>query len=123
MKFSEADTSGGLLIKGYEQGRIRVGSTDYRASLIVAPDRVIDDWPPQTVDELRAEHFTPILALNPQVIVLGTGETHRFPDPACYVAAMEKGIGVEIMETGAACRTYNILMAEGRSVAAALIMI
>ncbi len=123
MKFSEADPSDGLPIRGYAPGRIRVGDKDYATSLIVTPVRVLAPWAPRSAAELAREHFETVLGLNPELIVLGTGERHQFPDPAIYAAVIGRGVGIEIMDTGAACRTYNILMSEGRRVAAALIML
>jgi uncharacterized protein len=122
MKFAEADTDGGHRILGYGPGRIVVDGRSYVDSLIVSPDRIIAAWGPSTAADLRAVHFETLTALNPQVIVIGTGERQVFPDPHLYFALLERGLGVEIMDTGAACRTYNILMSEGRRVAAGLIM-
>ena len=123
MKFAQDDSPAGPIIHAYEPGRIQVGETSYRHSLIVSPERVLEDWRPQAPDQLGAEDFEPVLALNPEIIVLGTGASQRFPDPTTYAAIMNRGVGLEIMDTGAACRTYNILMSESRRVVAALIMI
>ena len=123
MKFAQDDAPSGPIIHAYEPGRIQVGEIGYRRSLVISPDRVLDDWRPQTPEQLGAEDFEPILALSPEIIVLGTGASQRFPDPATYGAIMNRGVGLEIMDTGAACRTYNILMSENRRVVAALIMI
>jgi uncharacterized protein len=123
MKFSETDSPNGFLISAYEPGHIRVGGSSYRSSLIVAPDRVLDHWRPESVERLEPEDFAPVLSLEPEIIVLGTGAAQTFPDPAVYALAINRGVGLEIMDTGAACRTYNILMSEGRRVVAALIMI
>ena len=122
MKFAESDVDGGHRILGYEPGRIQVDGKSFRDGLIVSPDRVITPWGPDCAADLSAEHFEPLIELDPQVIILGTGERQVFPDPRVYLAAMRRGLGVEIMDTGAACRTYNILMSEGRRVAAGLIM-
>ncbi|MEA3274188.1 MAG: Mth938-like domain-containing protein [Pseudomonadota bacterium] len=122
MKFAEADTDGGHLIEGYEPGRILIDGRSYSESLIVSPGRIISDWGPAAAADLSMDHFAALLALEPQVIVVGTGERQVFPDPPLYFSLLERGVGVEIMDTGAACRTYNILMAEGRKVAAGLIM-
>jgi uncharacterized protein len=123
MKFAHDDVSTSPLVRAYEPGRIQVGEISYSRSLIVSQGRVLDDWRPQTADQLGSEDFAPVLALDPEVIVLGTGVNQRFPDPTTYAAVMSRGVGLEIMDTGAACRTYNILMSENRRVVAALIMI
>jgi uncharacterized protein len=122
MKFAEASTDGGHLILGYEPGRISVDGRSYTDGLIVSPERIVTGWGPEAAADLSAEHFQALVELDPQVIIVGTGQRQVFPDPRVYLAAMQRGLGVEIMDTGAACRTYNILMSEGRRVAAGLIM-
>jgi uncharacterized protein len=122
MKFAEASSDGGHLILGYEPGRIVIDGQAYSDGLIVSPERIVTGWGPDAASDLTAEHFAPLLEIDPQVIILGTGYHQVFPEPQIYLAAMQRGLGVEIMDTGAACRTYNILMSEGRKVVAALIM-
>lgn len=111
------------LIRTYAPGRIGVHDTIYRASLIVLPQRILTDWPPQTVDALTLDHMQTLADLECEVILLGTGQRLRFPPAALLAPIAAAGIGIEVMDTGAACRTYNILMGEGRQVAAALMMI
>lgn len=92
-------------------------------SAVISPHQLIDDWPAQSPSEINAELLAPILAMKPEIVLFGTGPRLRWP-PATTIAALhEFGIGVEVMDTAAACRTYNILMLEGRRVAAALLMI
>jgi len=122
MKFAEADINGGYLIQGYGSGRVVINERVYTDGLIVSPEQLIIGWGPATMPEMSAEHFDALIMLAPQVIILGTGARQIFPDPALYFSIMERGIGLEVMDTGAACRTYNILMAEGRAVAAGLIL-
>lgn len=122
MKFSEADTGGGNLIQGYEPGRIRIGDRTYTGGLIVSPARIITGWGPEYPAELVAEHFEVLMELDPQVVIVGTGAQQVFPEPRAYLPVLQRGLGVELMDTGAACRTYNILMSEGRRVAAGLLM-
>lgn len=121
MKFSETDRSAGHLIEGYGADGIVIDGRPLRPGLAVTPQRVVQSWGPSSADLLTAEHIDDLIALEPQIIVLGTGARQIFPDPAIYARAMEQRIGVEVMDTGAACRTYNILMAEGRRVVAAFI--
>ncbi|HHJ13339.1 MAG TPA: hypothetical protein ENJ79_03050 [Gammaproteobacteria bacterium] len=123
MKISLSTASGGYLIRAYEKGRLTINEESYAGSLILTPDRLIPDWRPQTVAELAAADFEPLMELRPGLVILGTGASQIFPPPALYAGLLDKGIGVEIMNTPAACRTYNILMAEGRAVAAALMML
>jgi len=122
MKFSEADTSGGYRIFGYDPGRILIGNRVYTRSLIVGPDHIGPDWGPESAADLAAKHFVALVALAPRIIIIGTGSQQVFPDPGLYRDLLRQGLGVEIMDTGAACRTYNILMSEGREVAAGLIL-
>lgn len=112
------------LIRHYHPGEIRVRETNYERSLIVTPRRVIDDWPPQVHTELTPDHLERLLALDPrpEMILLGTGENQHFPPRETMAPLINAGIGVEIMATVAACRTWNIVLAEGRRAAAALII-
>jgi uncharacterized protein len=121
MKFSEIEDSGANLIEAYDDARIRINGRDYTGGLAVTAERVVLDWGPERIDELDARHVAELLASEPQVVVIGTGTRQQFPEPSLYVALLERGIGVEIMDTGAACRTYNILVSEGRRVVAALL--
>lgn len=123
MKFAQDTTSPSLPILAYAPGRVQVGEMSYRRSLVLCPERVLDDWRPQTPDQIEPRDFEPVLALNPEIVLLGTGASQHFSDPATYASVVNRSVGLEIMDTGAACRTYNILMSEGRRVAAALIMI
>lgn len=110
-------------IRAYAPGQVTINQTIYTRSLIVTPQRVIADWPPRTFAELDEAHFEVLAGLRPEVVILGTGARLRFPKPASLRALVEVNVGVEVMDTGAACRTYNILMGDGRRVAAALLMI
>jgi uncharacterized protein len=122
MKFAQADIGGGHLILGYEPGRILIGDQAYTRGLIVSPGRIVAGWGPVRAEDLATEHFEALVALDPQVIIVGTGKCQVFPAPQVYLPALQRRLGVEIMDTGAACRTYNILMSEGRRVVAGLIM-
>jgi uncharacterized protein len=123
MKIDLESGSATYVIRSYAQGRIALNEEVVTESVIVTPERLVRDWPPQCFDELARPHFETISALRPEVVLLGTGAHLRFPDPRLTAPLCERGIGVEVMDTPAACRTYNILMAEGRMVAAALLMI
>lgn len=110
------------IIRAYDVGTVRIKDDEYRHSLIVTPATVIADWAPQGFDQLQPEHFRQIAVLMPEVVLLGTGVRLRFPHPGMTRALIDANIGMEVMDTGAACRTYNILLAEGRNVAAALLL-
>ncbi len=95
-----------------------------RRSLIVMPERLVPDWPPSGVEDLEAAHFE-ALAAEPglEVVLFGSGARLRRPGANVLAPLTRRGIGVEVMDTGSACRTYNFLMADRRKVAAALLMI
>jgi len=122
MKFSAADSGDGHLIQGYESGRILIDGKSYHRGLILTPERILDGWGPSNPADLSEDDVRALIELDPQVIVIGTGQRQVFPSPAVYASAMRHGVGVEIMDTGAACRTYNIVMAEGRRIVAGLIV-
>jgi uncharacterized protein len=123
MRFSEADGSSGLPIEAYGSAGILIGGRRFTRGLIVTPNRVEEGWGPAHPDDLTVEHLDALLAIESetQVIVLGTGEIQVFPDPALLFSVIGRGVGFEVMDTGAACRTYNILMSEGRHVVAGLL--
>jgi uncharacterized protein len=92
-------------------------------SVIVTPTRLVRDWTPQSFTELVPAHMEILVDLAPEIVLLGAGNTLLWPDTAVVAPLAAAGIGYEIMNTAAACRTYNILMGDGRRVAAALLMI
>jgi uncharacterized protein len=109
-------------IGGYRQGEgVIVNARLYNASILLLPEH-LEDWPPQSMAELRAGHFQRLLELRPGCVIFGSGQRFQFPEPALLAPLTNAGIGVEVMDTAAACRTYTLLMAEGRKVAAALLI-
>ncbi len=108
-------------ITGYGPGYVQVNQVRHAGSLIVLPDRLIEAWRPQSFDDLGPEDFTELAELAVEIVIIGTGEKLRFPHPKITQALTRRRIGLESMSTAAACRTYNILMGEGRAVAAALL--
>ena len=122
MKFQRDQTEGRNAFTGYGPGWVDVNGARHTASLVVSPERVVTAWPARSVDNLRADHLAAILELAPEIVLLGTGPKLTFPDHALLAPLYQAGIGVEVMDTPAACRTYNILMGEGRNVIAALIL-
>jgi len=121
MHFAQDDCSSDLLIRGYGDGVITIGNQQFARSLILTRDSLMADWRPQHIAELLHDDFVPILEIRPEVLVLGTGKALTFPSPALTARLLQLGIGVEIMDTAAACRTYNILLSEQRNVVAALL--
>ena len=122
MHFVKQELNSERLVRAYSDGQVTVGKRDYRNSIIIATDRLVDDWRPQQHDELTAQDLEPILDMQPEIVLLGTGSTLRFPAPALTALLLEAGIGVEVMDTAAACRTFNILLSEDRNVVAALLL-
>jgi uncharacterized protein len=123
MKIQLQNGGGRNVIRGCGPGEVTVNETVYRRSLVVAPDRIVEDWPPLSFDDLAAGHFALLAALAPEIILLGTGARHQFPAPVHTLPLIRAGIGLEIMDTAAACRTYNVILEDGRRVVAALLMI
>ncbi|HEX7027620.1 MAG TPA: MTH938/NDUFAF3 family protein [Gammaproteobacteria bacterium] len=122
MKFSLDNNEVQFRIDAYSADSIRVSGQDYKDSLIVTPGKIIPGWQPASVGELVLRDMEQVLPLDLQVLLLGTGRTLLFPPPPLMAGLAAKGIGLEVMDTAAACRTYNILAAEGRRVGAALII-
>lgn len=121
MKFSVADQSNGNTIQAYTDDSVVVHGVTFSKSLVIMADRIIPDWRPDSFQSLNEEDFAAFVELRPDLVVLGTGQQQRFPDPRLYRALINAGIGVEVMTTPAACRTYNILTSEGRKVIGALL--
>ncbi len=122
MKFTQDISSGQNVIRAYSEGRISINGIAFEESLIITPATIIEQWRPQRFEDLCEDDFAAAVALEPQLVILGTGDRHAFPHPSLLRLLVERGIGLESMSTAAACRTYNILVSEGRQVAAALII-
>lgn len=122
MKLHLTNSDGNNLITGYENGWVAVNQIRHSTNLILMPNQIIEPWQVAGFESLCAEDIDQIAALKPEVVLLGTGTNHRFIHPKLTIALTELGISLECMSTAAACRTYNILMSEGRNVAAALLL-
>ena len=109
-------------ITGYGEGYVMDNRQRFERSLVVLPERILLDWPPNRFDDLAPEHLAALAGLDREIILLGTGAQLRFPRPEIIQPLMRSGVGVEVMDVHAACRTYNILLAEDRRVAAALLI-
>jgi uncharacterized protein len=123
MKIQLESGQGVNVIRAYAPGQVTINHEVYVRSVIVTPERILTDWPPLRFEDLAAVHFEMIRELRPEIVLLGTGARLMFPEPARTLALVQSGIGLEVMDTAAACRTYNVLLADGRRVAAALLMI
>lgn len=120
MRFT-LDTPASLSITACSREGVTVGRTLYRTSILILPDAV-QEWDCFDIHALDATQLDPLLQTEPELVLLGTGATLRFPDSTLTRGLGQRGIGVEVMDTPAACRTYNILLQEGRRVVAALIV-
>ena len=122
MKFAEDLNNDGNHITAYDAHSISVNGQRHQASLILCADHLDTAWAVSHIDQLDAKALKPIDALKPELVIIGTGARLSFPPAQCYAALAQQNIGVEFMDTGAACRTYNILLSEGRRVVAGLII-
>ncbi len=120
-----ADRPAVQTITAYGEGWVAVDGQRHQASLVLSASGRLEPWNCSQFDALTAEHFDRLLALAPEppeLVVFGSGSRLRFPRPALIKSLIERRIGVETMDTAAACRTYNILAGEGRRVVLALLL-
>ncbi|MBI1174642.1 MAG: hypothetical protein GC139_05160 [Sideroxydans sp.] len=122
MKLHLANTADQKTFTAYGTGYVMVSGERYEQPIVVTPQQVLTDWQPQDFAGLGEAHFEYFRAFAPEILLLGTGERQHFPHPRLYRMLTEAGIGVECMDTAAACRTYNILMSEDRKVVAAILL-
>nr|VFJ73190.1 MAG: Uncharacterized conserved protein, contains Mth938-like domain [Candidatus Kentron sp. FW] len=119
------DDTGGHRVTGYgpvgDGSYVAVDGQRFTHSLILTPFEIVA-WPPRTFEEVTVAHIGLLTEFDPEVILFGSGEKQRFPAQALFRLCYEKGIGIETMATVAACRTYNLLVGEGRAVVAGLLM-
>jgi uncharacterized protein len=119
MKFTLEAGRGAYYIAAYRDGAVRIGQREFAHSVIVTADQLLE-WPATLIHDLTIEHLSGALQQQPDIIVLGTGTRLIFPPLSLQAALSGQGVGLEVMDTGAACRTYNVLLSEDRRVAAAL---
>ncbi|HKE97012.1 MAG TPA: Mth938-like domain-containing protein [Povalibacter sp.] len=122
MKLTDDSRGAIQLVRSYSPGEVRVGDETLHRSCLLRADRVVRDWRPQTIGDLQAEDLDAIFELQPEIVVLGSGTRQRFPAHALLARVLSRNIGCEVMDTGAACRTYNVLASEDRRVVAALFL-
>lgn len=121
MKLHIANTAGLNLFTAYDTDYVAVNNEKYSKNIIVLPDTLIADWTTAKVDSLGADDMSKLLALGTEIVLLGTGSRLRFPASPLMRPFAPAGIGLDVMDMQAACRTFNILASEGRKVAAALL--
>jgi len=122
MALTEDIITSRYFITGYEDDSVKINETTYKSSLVLSADTLHIPWPFKTVADLNENCFQLILDLNPDVVLLGTGKHQQFPEARFFAQFGQKGIGLEVMDNGALCRTFNILVAEDRSVVAAILL-
>ncbi len=122
MKFAQDSQDEGYVITAYGEDSVSVNGKVFEQSLILANTEFSEDWGLSSIEQLADEHIEQILSFDPELIIIGTGDKLVFPKIEVYSAIIKRGIGVDFMDTHAACRTYNILMSEGRGVVAGLIL-
>jgi len=110
------------LVTAYGAGHVAVNGQRYTGNLVITPQQVEPAWTAAGFDDLQAGDFAALLRFEPEILLFGSGLKQRFPAPALLQGLMQARIGVEIMDSFAACRTYNILVAEGRPVVTALLI-
>jgi len=109
-------------LRGADGAHALVNERVLRASFVISPDTLVEDWPVTDASMLQVEQLDPILALRPELVVLGTGARQVFPPQAILAAFLTRGLGIEVMTNAAAARTYSVLAGEGRRVVAGFVI-
>ena len=122
MKFTLEPPAGANLVRSYSATELRIGEQRVQRSCLVTAERLITDWPPASFEELAPAHLEAIFALGPELVLLGTGPAQRFASAAVRAEFARRSVGLEVMQLGAACRTFNVLVQEERRVLAALFL-
>lgn len=122
MKLQSDHHSRANTITGYGDGYVEINKTPYAHAVVLNLDGAISEWSAQSFDDLETHHFAQLVDLKPELVLIGTGSRQRFPKPELLKTMIQAKIGFEIMDSQAACRTYNILVGEGRKVLLALIV-
>ena len=122
MQFTQDLPEGYLFFRSCAADAVTVVDRVLTRSFVLVPDRLVEDWPVAGIAQFDIAATDAIAALDPEVVLLGTGPRQVFPPRDAQVALLRRRIGVEVMDNAAACRTYNLLAGEGRRVAAAIIL-
>lgn len=109
-------------ITSYSNDAFKIKDEFIKSNLIISKDRLIENWPVKSYQHLALQHLDDIISWKPEIIIIGTGKTPSFPNPELIAHAGSKNIGLEVMDTGAACRSYNLLVDEDRDVVACLFL-
>lgn len=122
MKLHHSNQDGLNIIKAYTENSVTINEETFTRSVVVQAHHLEPAWQPQNIDELDSATIRELAKLDTEIILLGTGQKQHFPDRRLFVPLYDSNIGIEVMDTPAACRTYNILLEEGRAVTAALMI-
>lgn len=122
MKFQPDRLEGVNLVTRHEPGRVWIGEQLHTVGVLIPWRGSVRQWKPSEFDALASDDFEAVLELRPEVVIFGSGPRLRFASPSLYRPLIERRIGIETMDTAAACRTYNVLASEGRAVVAALLI-
>ena len=122
MKLQPDRIEGVNVVTAVAPGLVRINAQPYGTNLLLPWRGNVLAWPCDAFEQLRAEHFEQVVALAPELVIFGSGQRLRFAAPALLRSLIERRIGIETMDTAAACRTYNVLASEGRAVVAALLL-
>jgi uncharacterized protein len=118
----ELERNAGNFVRAYSDGVLHVGDRAFDRPVVISVDRIIDTWSPPSPEAMTIVDLALAIELSPEVIILGTGTQQRFPPATLFSEVLGRGIGLEVMDTRAACRTFNILASEYRRVVAALFL-
>jgi len=121
MKF-HLNTITGNVFTGYGPGYVEINKVRHQSNLLVMPDRLVESWTAGNFETLAREDFAALLEWQPEIVLLGTGSKIRFPHPRLTADLIAARVGIDVMDAQAACRSVNVLAAEGRRVAAALLL-
>ena len=122
MPLTEDNITSRYSISAYSPDGIVVNNQNYRQSLVLSAQTINSPWPVRSISELDESSLQIVLDMNPEVVLLGTGEHQQFPEARIFALLGQAGIGLEVMNNGALCRTFNILVAEDRAVVAAIML-
>ena len=122
MKFTQQSPAGINFIRRYGADFVAIGDEEIRRSCLISATAIVRDWPPHGITDLGREHLEQIFELAPEVVVLSTGASQQFPRAALRAEFATRRIGLEVMEIGAACRTFNVLVGEERQVVGAILL-
>lgn len=122
MSLLEQRPEGMHLVRWVRDEVVAVGTRELRRSFLLAPETLVESWSPQSIEQIDAAAIDALLALQPALVLLGTGVTQRMPPPRLLATFLQRGIGLEAMDNAAAGRTFNLLASEGRRVVAAFLL-